>query len=857
MTSKIKYDHKNIEAKWQNRWEESKIYSPDIQKAQNPFYNLFMFPYPSAEGLHAGHAMSSTGSDIYGRFQRMNGKNVLQPMGYDSFGIHSENYALKIGESPQVMLNRSIKHFEEQFKSFGHGYDWTHTVTTSDVNYYHWTEWVFKELFKAGLAYRKKALVNFCPKDKTVLSDEQVMTPKQAGKDPIDAKGNPVANTEGLMVCERCGTVVEKKELEVWFFRITDYAERLLENLPKINWSERVIVAQREWIGKKEGIEIDFKIINHNEKITVFTTTPINFGATFLVVAPEYARDNLLEIIPESNKEDVKKYIKRSLSKTKQQREAEGKDKTGVFTGLYVENHLTKKQIPVWVTDFVLMDFGTGAVQGCPGHDKRDFEFAKKFGLPITRVVEGKNGEAGEIKEVEQLHAGEEAGKMINSDFLNGIEFTKAMEKTKNYFEEKGWGKRVFTYHLRDWGIGRQRYWGCPLPMIFCEECAKKGDGYLKTNNNLLHQNQSDWDWQGWWPEENLPVKLPVIEDYKPEGNGRGPLANHPEFYEVKCPHCGSNAKRETDVADTFLDSSWYFLRYPSTNFDKVPFDKEITKKWLPVNQYFGGAEHAVLHLMYARFVTMVLHDLDYLNFEEPFPNFFAHGLMIKDGAKMSKSRGNVVNPDEYIKKFGADTLRMYVVFIGPMDGSPDFRDTGIEGMQKFIRRVWNLYFENKKPKDEKKLQSKLHQTIQKVTKDIEIFHYNTAIATIMEFVNYLYDNGTSKESLIALCQLLAPFAPHVTEELWNEVLQEKYSVHNSNWPKYNSKYIKVDQLTIIVQVNGKFRSQVQVETSEGKDKKKITALALKDEKVEKWISGKDYKVIFVAGKIINFVVSI
>ncbi len=448
---------------------------------------------------------------------------------------------------------------------------------------------------------------------------------------------------------------------------------------------------------------------------------------------------------------------------------------------------------------------------GVPAYDERDAEFAKKYNIEIVN------------------HKPED----------NNI------------------GKKHINYHLRDWGIGRQRYWGCPIPMIYCKRCAEKGEGYMKDEHKLIHADQSDWKWQGWWPEENLPIELPRVKDYEPEGNGRGPLANHPEFYQVKCPHCGADAKRETDVADTFLDSSWYFLRYPSTDDKTCPWNPERTKKWLPVNLYFGGAEHAVLHLMYARFVTMVFKDLKlFTHFEEPFPKFFAHGLMIKDGAKMSKSRGNVVNPDEYIQKFGADTLRLYVMFLGQMDGYPDFRDTGIEGMQKFTKRIWNLYQNTSvTPSEvEESLKVITHQTIQKVTKDIEIFHYNTAISAIMEFVNFLQENGSTKEALKVLCQLIAPFAPHMAEEIWVEVLGNKYSVHTSKWPKYNTKYLKVDKAIIIVQVDGKVRSQIVAEMKTTEEE--IKTLALSDEKIQKWLRGKKYKVIFVPGKIINFAIA-
>jgi leucyl-tRNA synthetase len=838
------YNHKEIENKWQKEWAKTKIYSPNLQKDADPFYNLWMFPYPSAEGLHAGHAFASTGSDVIGRFMRMNGRSVFQPIGYDSFGIHAENYAIKINETPQKMLSRAKKHYEEQFKSLGHGYDWDHTVTTSDVDYYHWTEWVFLQLFKAGLAYRKKAEVNFCPKDKTVLSDEQVMTPKQAGKDPIDAAGKPVPLSEGLMVCERCGTIVEKRNLEVWFFRITDYAERLLQNLSQIDWSQRVKIAQKEWIGKKEGVFINHKVKNSKLILKTFSAYPAwLFADTFLVIAPEHP---LVSVLVKGTKyeKDVSEFVAKIKAMPKEER---GKEKLGVFTGQYVIDPFSGKEMPVWLANFALMDFGTGIIR-CSAHDVRDFEFASKYKIPLNEVVE-------RLTKNEPINAHNNEGKLKNSGPFSGREINeKLIEEILDWIENKKIGERTNSYHLRDWGIGRQRYWGCPLPMIFCQNCAEKGLGYFSEKKDLIHKDQSDWNWQGWWPEENLPVELPIIEDYKPEGNGRGPLANHPEFYNVKCPHCGNTARRETDVADTFLDSSWYFLRYPSTDFNKVPFDPKITKKWLPVNLYFGGAEHAVLHLMYARFVTMVLHDLKHLNFEEPFPKFYAHGLMIKDGAKMSKSRGNVVNPDEYVNKFGADTLRMYSMFLGQMDGYPDFRDTGIEGMQKFTNRIWSLYFDNKENKDKTELNSHIHKTIQKVTKDIQIFHYNTAIASIMELVNYLKENGTAKEALGILCQLIAPFAPHLSEEIWVEVLGNKYSVHTSKWPQFDSKAIKIDQTIIIVQVDGKMRGQLVLKKEIHEDE--IKDIALEDEKVQKWINGGKFKVIYVPGKIINFVLT-
>src|SRR3990170_8893570 len=762
-----KFDHRRIEAAWRDIWLKKHIFWPaDMFNVKNKFYNLWMFPYPSAEGLHAGHAFSSTGSDVYGRFKRMNDLSVFEPIGYDSFGIHSENFSLKIGEHPKEMLGRTTKNYEKQLKSLGHAYDWTRTVTTSDVSYYRWTQWLFIQIFKTGLAYRKESLVNWCPSCKTVLADEQV----------IDGK------------CERCGSTVKNRSLEQWFFRITEYADRLLANLGKIDWPEKIKIAQRRWIGKKEGITIKYPILNskfeiRNSKfshLACWTSRPdTNFGATFIVLAPEHpfaAWLLSLKLKAQSPKlEEIRKYIERTKSISKEQRVEQGREKTGVFTGYYAINHLSGFEMPIYISDFVLTDVGTGAVVGVPGHDKRDFEFAEEFGLKVKRVVVGSDKDESEINRIEQVQ--EENGTMINSGFLDGLDINEATLKMMDYLSEKGWGDRSTTYHLRDWLISRQRYWGPPIPMIFCKKCAKAKKSYFtKTDlGKLIRKDQSDWNHFGWYPqaEEKLPVELPYLKDYKPTGGGRGPLADHPEFYKTKCPECGGQAERETDVSDTFLDSSWYFLRYPSARSARsgqVPFDPEITKKWLPVDLYFGGAEHAVLHLMYSRFVTMILNDLGYLSFDEPFPRFFAHGLMIKNGAKMSKSRGNVVNPDEYVEKFGSDTLRLYLMFMGPMDGYPDFRDTGIEGTRRFIDRVWKLYTNNYKKldeKDRKNVYNKMHQTSKKVTEDIQEFKYNTAIASIMEFINLISEKGSDKEVLKVLTLLLAPFAPHITEEIW------------------------------------------------------------------------------------------
>ena len=883
---KSKYDHTKVEKKWGRLWSKTGIYTPDINSSKNKFYNLMMFPYPSAEGLHAGNMFAFTGSDVYGRFKRMNGCEVFEPIGLDGFGIHSENYAIKIGKSPQENAEHAESNYYRQLREIGNSFDWTRTLETYKPEYYQWTQWLFVELFKAGLAYRKASEVNWCPSCRTVLADEQVMTPKQAGKLPKKYKTFDDV-PEGIMVCERCGSEVSRKKLEQWFFRITSDSNRLLDNLKHINWPKKIKTAQRNWIGKKKGITIRYAIANSDLSVECWTSRPdTNFGASFIVISPDHS---LLEhITTPKYKKAVLKYRNRLQKMTKQDKLNQGRKKTGVFTGLYAINNLTGKNLPIWVSDFVLAEVGTGAVVGVPGHDIRDFEFAKEFGLPIIRVVVGKDGDRSQISKLEQVQ--EDRGVMINSKFLDGLDIKKAKRVMMDHLEENGWGKRETHYHLRDWLISRQRYWGPPIPMIYCESCAKKGLSWFNSTPEgktrgwkLKNIKQIEVESAGWYPEHDLPVELPKIDDYLPKGNGRGPLADHPEFYEVTCLACGSKeAHRETDVSDTFLDSAWYFLRYPTEDAKsskKIAFDADITRKWLPVDLYFGGAEHAVLHLMYSRFITHVLYDLGYLSFEEPFPRFYAHGLVIKDGAKMSKSKGNVVNPDVYIEKYGADTLRLYLMFMGPMDGYPDFRDSGIEGMGRFLDRVWNLYVFYAPiltKEDKSKVQVKMHQTIKKVTSDIENFKYNTAIASIMEYVNELravakpstlstkdkkvlslQSSVGWKHALEVLAKLLAPFAPHMMEEVWHEVLGNTGSIHTSSWPKYKESLAGEESLAIAIQVDGRLRSTLQLPKLHAMDKEKVIALAKKDIKVAKYLEAKNIKkIIFVPGKIVNFVLN-
>lgn len=860
MKNDNKYEPNQIEAKWQERWESDKTYSPDIENADKPFYNLMMFPYPSAEGLHVGNMYAFTGADVYGRFKRMQGNDVLEPIGLDGFGIHSENYALKVGKHPKEQAKKSQENFYRQLKSIGNGFDLTRTLETYDPEYYKWTQWLFITLFKSGLAYRKKAEVNWCPSCLTVLSDEQV----------IDGK------------CERCGTEVEKKDLEQWFFRITDYAQRLLGNIEDLNWTERVKIAQRNWIGKSEGAEIGFRVegLGDSFDLRVFTTRPDTlYGATFVVVSPEHKL--ITQLLAESrikNQElsEVEKYIKEAKSKSDIERTAEGREKTGVFSGLYAINPVNNKTLPVWVADYVLSSYGTGAIMAVPAHDQRDFEFAKKYDLDIIAVIKDKDISNGDVKMTEALSG---SGTIMGSDSWDGFHVPQDISKVIDDLEARGLGTRKVNFHLRDWLISRQRYWGPPIPMIYCESCFKNNKG---EREEML----------GWYTEkeENLPVLLPDVEDWKPMGTGKAPLANHPEFYEVKCPECGAGATRETDVSDTFLDSAWYFLRYPNlnqkpktknqkeeaniTDLETKPFDTERTKKWLPVNMYIGGAEHSVLHLLYSRFITMALKDLGHLDFEEPFSKFYAHGLIIKDGAKMSKSKGNVVVPDEYIVKYGADSLRTYLMFIGPYSDGGDFRDSGIEGIFRFLKRVWRLIdsvVSNKQqvasenseqatsyqlPATE--LESVMHKTIKGVSEDLENLRYNTAIAKLMEYYNALNSFYTKYKILdTKYCKsyllLLAPFAPHLTEEIWFR-MGNKDSIHLSGWPQFDTAMLVSDTVTIVVQVNGKRRGEFKIENATLKTEKKIIELA--KSVASKYIEGVDIKKeIYIPGKIVNFVI--
>jgi leucyl-tRNA synthetase len=831
------YDPAVVEKKWQTRWEERGTNNTDLDDGARPFYALMMFPYPSAEGLHVGNLFAFTGNDIYGRFQRLQGHTVFEPIGFDAFGIHSENYALKVGINPTELIPRNISNFRRQLKSAGLMIDWRHQLSTTDPTYYKWTQWIFLELFKRKLAYRGRAAVNWCPKDKTVLANEQVI----AG------------------ACERCGTKVEQRFLEQWFFKITDYAERLLANLDWIDWSESTKTAQRNWIGRSDGAEIVFRVQDLLEMagaatvglnvmattaelnalatdIKVFTTRPDTiFGATYLVLAPEHPLVDALTT--DEQREEVRAY-RASAAKQDLVTRKVSKEKTGVFTGAYAINPATGLPIPIWIADYVLMEYGTGAIMAVPGHDDRDFQFAKGFGLPIVRVVAPRNAPASHVDSqnrdehppLEEPYLDTENAHLVHSRQFNGLSVEDAKHAIVAWLAEHGHAKPIVNYRLHDWCVSRQRYWGPPIPIIYCDKC----NGPVAV------------------PEKDLPVELPNVEDFRPDDSGISPLARVESWYRVPCPQCGAPARRETDVSDTFLDSAWYFLRYPSSDVPDRPFDSRMTQKWLPVNSYIGGNEHAVLHLLYSRFVTMVLHDAGHLEFEEPYAKFRAHGMIIREGAKMSKSRGNVVNPDEYIERWGADSFRTYLMFLGPYEEGGDFRDQSIAGVRRFLDRLWaSVHDARRTGAPDENVMRKLHQTIRKVGDDIPRLQYNTAIAAMMEYMNVLRakERTPHVDEVVPLVALVSPFAPHIAEELW-ERLGGRGSVFDAGWPAFDPTIAAEELVTIAVQVNGKLRGTIRLTPDAGQEG--AVAAALSDPGIAKFVPGPPKNVVYKPGRILS-----
>lgn len=758
----MRYDHQAVEAKWRAIWEERGDHVVDLDNAARPYLNLMMFPYPSAEGLHVGNVYAFTGADIHGRFRRMQGYDVFEPMGFDAFGIHSENYAIRIGEHPAALIGRNMRNFREnQLKRIGARFDWTKSVATTDPAYYRWTQWIFLQMLKQGLAYRKAAAVNWCPSCRTVLADEQ-------------AKGG---------VCERDGSAVETRYLEQWFFRITAYAEKLYRNLDVIDWSEVTKTAQRNWIGRSEGALVRFAIEGSPDSIEVFTTRPDTlFGATYMVLAPEHP---LVDAVATSDcRAAVEQYRAEVTRTTRELRAATDRPKSGVDTGAFAVNPANGERIPIWIADYVLMEYGTGAIMAVPAHDERDFAFATQFGLPIREVISPDGNE----HELTEAYTG--PGIMVNSGEFTGMPSEEGKRAVTESLAERGLGAARVEYRLRDWCISRQRYWGPPIPIIHCSEC-----GIVPV------------------PERDLPVLLPDLDDFTPDDSGRPPLARVEDWVNVSCPSCGGPARRDTDVSDNFLCSAWYFLRYPSADRHDVAWDSHRTSKWLPVAMYIGGNEHACLHLMYTRFLIMALHEAGLVPFDEPFVRFRAHGLITKDGAKMAKSKGNVVNPDEFLDRVGADTLRLYLMFCGPFEQGGDWRDEGIAGMRRFVERVHTYVTEaplSYDPTNPAVLRA-CHAAILRVSEDLETLHYNTAIAAIMELFNAIREAGDrSRFAVETLLKLLAPFAPFVTEELYS-LLGHSETIHEQAWPSHDPALLVEDIIEVPVQVSGKLRGRVTV----------------------------------------------
>lgn len=819
----MRYPFDLIEAKWQKFWEENQVFKTEFEDISKKLYTLVMFIYPSGAKLHIGHWYNYGPTDSWARFKKLQGYNVFEPMGYDAFGLPAENYAIKTGVHPFDSTMKNIDDIRQQLKRMGCMYDWNSELMTCVPEYYKWNQWIFLQMYKKGLAYRKNAPVNWCPKDQTVLANEQVH--------------------DGA--CERCGTPVIQKNLFQWFFKITDYAEELLQGLEKINWPEKTKTMQRNWIGKSQGAEVTFKVVGSEDEISVFTTRPDTlFGVTYVVLAPEHP---LVDKITQNDfKKIVADYRESIKSLTEIERTSTVKEKTGVPTGAFAINPVNGEKVPIWIADYALITYGTGAVMAVPAHDERDFEFALKFNLPIKKVIlQDGTSETDELKS-----AFTEVGTMINSEIFNGLRSDEGIQKVIEYLEQNGFGKRKINYRLRDWLISRQRYWGTPIPIIHCPNC-----GEVPVD------------------EKDLPVELPYDVDFQP--GGESPLARNEKFINAKCPRCGSDAKRDPDTMDTFVDSSWYYLRYLNPHISDAPFDVELANKWTPVDMYVGGAEHATMHLLYARFVHKFLRDLGLLNSDEPFQTLVHQGTITNQGAKMSKSKGNVVNPDDFTSKYGSDVFRMYLMFMGPYDQGGDWSDKGISGVDRFVQRTYELFNQhsnlNKLVKTnsrydintltdvEKRIYRKVNQTLKKFNEEIENFRFNTAIASLMELLNELKSLEQCKDELklYALERyafMLAPVAPHLGEECW-QILGKEISIYQKPvLYDYDKDALIEDTINLAVQVNGKLRATIEVPLNS--EQESVKPIIFSDERVMKFVNGKDIvKEIFVKNKIYNIVV--
>ncbi|WP_415337864.1 leucine--tRNA ligase [Clostridium perfringens] len=808
-----------IDKKWQDKWAESGLYKFDPNKEGEKLYVLEMFSYPSGSQLHAGHWFNYGPVDSWARFKRMQGYNVFQPMGFDAFGLPAENFAIKTGIHPQDSTIKNIAKMEEQLKAMGAMFNWENEVVTCSPEYYKWTQWLFLKLYEKGLAYRKKAPVNWCPSCQTVLANEQV----------VDG------------ACERCSTEVTKKDLTQWFFKITDYADELLDKLDDLDWPEKTVSMQKHWIGRSTGSQVNFKVKDSDLNFDVFTTRVDTLcGVSYVVLAPENPLVD--EIVSAEQKEAVENYKEEAKKQSDIERQSISREKTGVFTGAYAIHPLTGKEVPIWVGDYVLATYGTGAVMAVPAHDERDFAFAEKFNLPINRVIEAKDGSETNLPFCEH-------GILVNSGEFDGLTTDEAKEKIVEKLASMGLGEKKVNFRLRDWLVSRQRYWGAPIPVVYCEEC-----GIVPV------------------PESQLPVELPYDVEFAPDG--KSPLAKSEAFVNTTCPHCGKPAKRETDTLDTFVCSSWYYLRYPDNKNTEAPFNPELINKMLPVDKYVGGPEHACMHLLYARFITKALRDMGYLNFDEPFTSLTHQGLILgPDGLKMSKSKGNTISPDDYIKEYGADIFRMYLMFGFAYTEGGAWSDDGIKSVNRFVERIERIIDtareaiskgENNKTtmdKAEKELNYWRHNTIKSVTDDTDKLQFNTAIARMMEFINALSKYTQEKEMNLDFLKdvvsdylrLLAPFAPHFSEEQWS-LLGNSYSIFNEAWPKFDPKALVKDEVEIAIQVNGKIKNKIMV--SSDLDEEGIKAAALADEKIIASTEGKTVvKVIVIKGRLVNIVV--
>ena len=800
----VPYNHKAIEKKWHQKWEENPVNVDDGKKPK--YYCLDMFPYPSGNGLHVGHWRGYVISDVWSRYKMMQGYYLIHPMGWDAFGLPAENYAIKTGQHPAISTAKNISNIKRQINEIAAIYDWDREVNTTDPDFYKWTQWIFVKMFKEGLAYEKEFPINWCPSCKTGLANEEVVNG----------------------CCERCGTPVTKKNLRQWMLRITKYADRLLNDLDKLEWPEKVKKMQTEWIGKSYGAEVDFPVEGKDEKITVYTTRPDTLhGATFMVLAPEHKL--AAGLATPDQKEAVDAYIYAASMKSNVDR-MQDKEKTGVFTGSYATNPLNGAKVPIWLSDYVLADYGTGAIMCVPAHDDRDFEFAKKFDIPIIQVI-AKDGKA--IENMTEAYT-EASGTMINSGDWNGMESAVLKKEAPHIIEKMGIGRKTVNYKLRDWVFSRQRYWGEPIPIIHCPKC-----GNVPV------------------PEEELPLRLPDVESYEPTGTGESPLAAIEDWVNCKCPECGAAAKRETNTMPQWAGSSWYFLRYVDSHNDKELVSKEKADKYLPVDMYIGGVEHAVLHLLYSRFYTKFLYDIGVVDFDEPFHKLFNQGMITgKNGIKMSKSKGNVISPDDLVRDYGCDSLRMYELFVGPPELDAEWDDRGIEGVYRFLSRFWNLVMDNKDKniKASKEMIKARHKMIHMITTRLEGFSLNTVISGFMECNNNLIaiakkEGGMDKETLEAAVLLLAPFAPHMGEELWEE-LGHTDSVFHHEWPAHDEEAMKDDEVEIPVQVNGKTKAVISIPV----DISKEDAIAKAKEVLGDKLSGNIIKEIYVPKKIVNIV---